>query len=178
MSKSNLNLMAHISIMTALAVILDKLVIYQLPQGGGISLVMLPILLISFQKGFRSGLITGFLTGLIQLFFGGYFLNIFQVICDYLLAYAAVGLAGLIPLNANSQAKKMISLSFGSLLGATGRLFFHTLSGIIFYAEYAPKGTPVWLYSLTYNASYIIPSTILALLILAILSLRKEFHLN
>lgn len=178
MSKTNLNLIAHISLMTALAVILDKLVIYQMPQGGGISLVMLPILLITFQRGLRSGLITGLLTGTIQLLFGGYFLNIFQVLCDYLLAYAAVGLAGVVPLNFKNQTSKFTTLILGGIIGGTARLFFHTLSGIIFYADYAPEGTPVWLYSLTYNTSYLIPSTILALVLICILSLRKEFRLG
>lgn len=174
MSKNKLTQLTQIAVMTALAVILDKLVIYQLPQGGGISLAMLPLLLISFRNGIKAGLLTGFLTGLIQLFFGGYFLNVFQVICDYLLAYAAVGLAGFVPVLATSPKERMIRLAFGSVIGGLGRLFFHTLSGIIFYGDFAPDNMPVWQYALTYNASYMVPSTLLALLILILLYSHKS----
>ena len=35
------------------------------------------------------------------------------------------------------------------------------LSGIIIWKEYAPETMPVWLYSLGYNGSYMIPEIIL-----------------
>ncbi|WP_193441819.1 energy-coupled thiamine transporter ThiT, partial [Streptococcus suis] len=43
------------------------------------------------------------------------------------------------------------------------------LSGIIFYADYAPDGMPVWFYSFTYNISYILPSTAIASILLILL---------
>ncbi len=45
-------------------------------------------------------------------------------------------------------------------LGAGARLAFHFLSGLIFFAEYAPAWEAPWLYSITYNLLYLLPSAI------------------
>jgi thiamine transporter len=37
----------------------------------------------------------------------------------------------------------------------------HVLSGVIFFASYAPEGQNVWIYSLVYNASFMAPSVII-----------------
>ncbi|MFZ2571335.1 MAG: energy-coupled thiamine transporter ThiT, partial [Streptococcus suis] len=47
--------------------------------------------------------------------------------------------------------------------------FANFLAGIIFYADYAPADTPVWIYSFTYNISYILPSTAIACILLILL---------
>lgn len=142
MSQNRLLSLTEIAIFTALAVVLDRLTLFTMPQGGSVTLAMLPIFIIAFRRGGAAGLLCGFLVGLIQLIFGGYFLNLFQVALDYLLAYAAVGLA---------------------------RFASHFFSGIIFYGEYAPEGTPVWIYSLIYNGSFMVPCALIALLALVII---------
>ena len=48
----------------------------------------------------------------------------------------------------------------------------HFTSGVVFFATYAPEGTPVWIYSALYNAFYLIPEIILSALILPILLRR------
>jgi hypothetical protein len=45
------------------------------------------------------------------------------------------------------------------LTGGTLRLVSHLLSGVLFFAEYAGDQN-VWIYSLTYNVSYLAPSLI------------------
>lgn len=110
--------------------------------------------------------------GTIQLFYGGYFLNVFQVFLDYALAYAGIGLAGLLAPTLHKQNKlpqASLVISLAALLGGSIRLLATFLSGIIFYADYAPAGKPVWLYSFTYNISYILPSTIIACILLILL---------
>ncbi|HFI0352706.1 TPA: energy-coupled thiamine transporter ThiT [Streptococcus suis] len=172
MSKSKLAILTEIAIFSAIALVFDKFPLFTMPQGGSISLVMLPILLVSLRHGLTTGLLTGGIVGTIQLFYGGYFLNIFQVFLDYVLSYAGIGLAGLLaPLLTKQKDLKQASLiiSLAGLLGGSVRLLATFLSGIIFYADYAPAGTPVWLYSFTYNISYILPSTLPACLLLTLL---------
>jgi len=54
-------------------------------------------------------------------------------------------------------------IELGVFIGGLGRLFAHFLSGIIFFSEYAPPGTPAWIYSLIYNLFVVVPSTFVCL---------------
>ncbi|MTB57369.1 energy-coupled thiamine transporter ThiT [Streptococcus uberis] len=173
MSQFNLRALTEMAIMTALALVLDKLVLFTMPQGGSVSLVMLPIFIVAIRWGIVEGIVTGLLVGMIQLFFGGYFLNIAQVFLDYIVSYAGIGLAGMFSasIKATPFSKKLIGLiSLATLVSAFLRFIGNFLSGIIFYGSYAPKGTPVWIYSLTYNMSYIIPSAILTIVVMILLA--------
>lgn len=172
MFPSKMRVLAEVAIFSAIALVFDKFPLFTMPQGGSVSLVMLPILLVTLRHGLKTGLLTGGIVGTIQLFYGGYFLNIFQVFLDYALSYAGIGLAGLVaPLLRKQKDLKEASLiiSLSGLLGGSIRLLATFLSGIIFYADYATPGMPVWLYSFTYNISYILPSTLLACLLLTLL---------
>lgn len=172
MFRSKLSTLSEVAIFSAIALVFDKLPLFTMPQGGSVSLVMLPILLVALRHGLMTGLLIGGIVGTIQLFYGGYFLNIFQVFLDYGLSYAGIGLAGLVaPLLTKHKDLKQATLviSMAGLLGGSIRLLATFLSGIIFYADYAPVGTPVWLYSFTYNIGYILPSTVIACFLLILL---------
>ncbi|NQJ22730.1 energy-coupled thiamine transporter ThiT [Streptococcus suis] len=172
MSKSKLATLTEIAIFSAIALVFDKIPLFTMPQGGSVSLVMLPILLVALRHGLTTGLLTGGIVGTIQLFYGGYFLNIFQVFLDYALSYAGIGLAGLlVPLLRKQKDLKQaaFTISLAGFLGGSVRLLATFLSGIIFYADYATPGMPVWLYSFTYNISYILPSSIIACFLLILL---------
>ncbi|HFU4218389.1 TPA: energy-coupled thiamine transporter ThiT [Streptococcus suis] len=180
MSKSKLSLLTEIAIFSAIALVFDKFPLFTMPQGGSVSLVMLPILFLALRHGWSIGILTGGIVGTVQLFYGGYFLNIFQVFLDYALSYAGIGFAGfLAPLLLKQKDLKFASLiiSLAGFLGGSVRLLATFLSGIIFYADYAPDGAPVWFYSFTYNISYILPSTIIACILLIILyKARPSFY--
>ncbi|MBJ8349172.1 energy-coupled thiamine transporter ThiT [Streptococcus zalophi] len=170
MSNLKLSVLTEIAIMAALAIILDKIVLFQMPQGGSVSLTMLPIFILAFRRGLTAAVTGGLLVGFIQLFFGGYYLSVPQVLLDYILSYGGVGLAGLFYHQfKTSKNQQMFLLSLGILIGSLARLLSNVLAGIVFWSDYAPKGTPVWIYSLTYNASYLVPSAIIALVLLIIL---------
>jgi len=46
------------------------------------------------------------------------------------------------------------------------RLIVHILSGVIFFSSYAPEGQNVWVYSTVYNATFLIPTTIVTYIVL------------
>ncbi|CYV04646.1 proton-coupled thiamine transporter YuaJ [Streptococcus suis] len=172
MSTSKLPILAEVAIFSAIALVFDKIPLFTMPQGGSVSLVMLPILLLTLRHGLGVGVLTGGIVGTIQLFYGGYFLNVFQVFLDYALSYAGIGLAGLVAPTLSKQKNlknATLIITLASFLGGSIRLLATFLSGIIFYADYAPAGTPVWLYSFTYNISYILPSTAIASILLILL---------
>ncbi|HFR3806322.1 TPA: energy-coupled thiamine transporter ThiT [Streptococcus suis] len=172
MSTSKLPILVEVAIFSAIALVFDKIPLFTMPQGGSVSLVMLPILLLALRHGLGVGVLTGGIVGTIQLFYGGYFLNIFQVFLDYAFSYAGIGLAGLVAPTLSKQKNlknATLIITLASFLGGSIRLLATFLSGIIFYADYATPGMPVWLYSFTYNISYILPSTAIASILLILL---------
>ncbi|WP_170245370.1 energy-coupled thiamine transporter ThiT [Streptococcus suis] len=172
MSTSKLPILAEVAIFSAIALVFDKIPLFTMPQGGSVSLVMLPILLLALRHGLGVGVLTGGIVGTIQLFYGGYFLNVFQVFLDYALSYAGIGLAGLVAPTLSKQKdlkNATLIITLASFLGGSIRLLATFLSGIIFYADYTPDGMPVWFYSFTYNISYILPSTAIASILLILL---------
>ncbi|MCC2527894.1 energy-coupled thiamine transporter ThiT [Bacillus halotolerans] len=168
----------EIAIMTAAAVILDIVsgMFLRMPQGGSVSIMMIPIFLISFRWGVKAGLTTGLLTGLVQIAIGNLFLqHPVQLLLDYIAAFAVVGISGFfasaVRKSALSRAKGklIVSIICAVFIGSFLRYAAHVISGAVFFGSFAPKGTPVWIYSLTYNATYMIPSFIICAIVLCLL---------
>lgn len=149
----------------ALSVVLSYIKVYRMPQGGSVTLEMLPLMVLAFTHGPLWGFFGGAVSGLIQLFFGGYFLSLPQVILDYPLAFGLVGFSGLI----------RHPWVLGALLGGVLRYAAAVASGVIFFASYAPEGQSALTYSLVYNASYMVPALIVtvAALFLVLPPLRR-----
>lgn len=59
--------------------------------------------------------------------------------------------------------------SVAVLIGAAGRFLLHYLSGIWFFANFAPAETPVALYTSLYTLSHLGPSTALNLVVVGLL---------
>lgn len=165
------------ALMVALATILSFITVYQLPQGGDITAAsMMPLVLASFRHGPRWGLLTGFVYGLIQMMLG--FKNVMYcttivamilcVLLDYLAAYAVMGLSCVFGAPVKNR---VASVAVGSVVAGLLRYLCSFLSGILIWGGYAPEDMPVWLYSLTYNGSYMIPEIILTA-IAAVLVMR------
>jgi thiamine transporter len=141
----------------------------RMPQGGSFGLEMLPILFIALRRGVLPGVVAGGLFGLLQLIgIGGapYIYQPLQAALDYPLAFAALGLAGLVPVGELKGAGGVARLAGAVAVGSGARLVFHFLSGLIFFAEYAPKWEAPWLYSITYNLLYLLPSAVVTALVL------------
>ena len=137
----------------ALSFILSYIKLFEMPQGGSVTLVsMLPVILFAFVCGPAAGIVAGLAYGFLQFFQGAYAAHWVSILLDYPLAFAWLGLSGLIP-----KAIKPLELRFGLgiLIAVLGRLSMHVLSGAIFFADYAPEGTNPWIYSVGYNASFL-----------------------
>ena len=146
----------------ALATVASFIKLSSLPYGGSITLFsMLFICLIGYVYGTRVGVMTGVAYGLLQLILGPYIYHPLQVILDYPLAFGALGLSGVF-------AKHRKGLLPGYILGVAGRYICHVISGYVFFAEYAPEGTNPFVYTLSYNATYIVPEMIATVVILAV----------
>lgn len=171
--KLKLQALIEISLFSALALVFDLLMPYRMPQGGSITLVMLPIFVMAYRHGLKGGLATGALVGTMQLLFGAYIFTPVQFLLDYTVAYGLVGVAGIfaaqVKQSAKDGAKKTLTfyLILGALIGSALRYVAHVVSGIVFFAEYAEG--PVVLYSLGYNLTYMLPSFLIATIVLVLL---------
>ena len=155
------------SVAMALAIVTSEIKFARLPMGGSITLFsMLFIVLIGYWYGAKAGLLTGFAYGLLQFVLDPVFYSPLQLLVDYPLAFGALGLSGFF-------CSKKHGLLIGYIAGVLGRYFFAVLSGVIFFGHYAPEGTPALIYSLGYNATYIVPEAVVTLILLAIPAVGK-----
>lgn len=172
-SNSNrVGLVAEVGLSIALAVVLGMLKVWQMPQGGEISLAMLPLLVLAFRRGAGPAMLAGALYGVLDAQLNPFIVHWAQYILDYPLAYALVGLAGLAAgrLRAlpDRQASVRTLIVAGTVLGTFGRYVAHTVSGVIFFAEYAGPGQPVLLYSAGYNSFVLVSAAACAVAAVAI----------
>ncbi len=169
--KISLRAITEISVAVALSLIFNFLPLWKMPQGGSISLEMLPIFFIALRWGLKEGLLAGFVYGLLQLAFNPFIIHPVQLILDYPLPYMLLGLSGIFVKQIKQFKEKKINIYiiFAMLLGGFFRFISHVLSGVVFFSTYAPEGTNVWIYSIIYNASFIIPSLIVCYIIIAVM---------
>ena len=85
---------------------------------------------------------------------GAYLILIFA---DYIVAFGVLGLGGMFK---NKIRNQSVALALGSVVVSLIRFLCHFISGVTIWSSYA-EGTSVWAYSLTYNASYMLPELII-----------------
>ncbi|CAM2873894.1 energy-coupled thiamine transporter ThiT [Erysipelothrix tonsillarum] len=131
--------------------------ILRLPQGGSVSLSVVAIILASYHLGFKKSLMVAFLSFLLKFMIKTpTVLHWFQFICDYIFAYSAYALAGLVP----DLSVYDLKLPVGVVVSNGLRFIMHMISGLVFYSEFY-KGNVFW-GIFAYNAAYMIPTTIIS----------------
>ena len=159
--------LTYSAVALALAMVCSMIKFANLPMGGSVTLCsMLFIVLIGYWFGPYVGLTTAFAYGLLQFVVEPIFYTLPQMLIDYPLAFGALGLAGFF-------AGKKHGLELGYLVGVIGRYIFAVISGVVFFGAYAPEGTPAIVYSLGYNATYIVPEAVITLIIISIPAVSK-----
>lgn len=120
--------------------------------GGSITLVMVPLILFAVRYGAPWGILAGVAFGTLKYFFAeGFAVSWVSIIFDY------------------------SKLPLAAFVGCLGRFVIHFISGVTVYAQYMPEEfmgmtmtSPVF-YSVLYNGTYMLPNTILAIVICALL---------
>ncbi len=149
----------------ALGFITSYIKVVHMPWGGSATLCsMMFVTLIGYWYGPKIGLTAGFAYGILQFIQGGsdYILSPVQVLTDYILAFAALGLSGFFYKKANGLIK-------GYLLAIFIRGAFHSIGGYLYWMDYMPDSFPKSLaaiYPIAYNYSYILAEGIVTVVIL------------
>lgn len=167
--------------MLAFAVVLSLVKIVDMPYGGSVTAAsMLPIILIAYRYGTGWGLFSGFTASLLMLVTGMSSLSYatsgmaaFAIIMlDYIIAFTAMGLGGVFRKLFKSQSA---GLAAGSVLVSLIRYICHVISGCTVWMGVSIPDTDGLIYSLGYNAVYMVPEAIITVAAAAAIGSLLDF---
>ena len=154
----------------ALSFVTSFIKVWSLPFGGSVTLFsMLFVCLIGNWYGPGVGILTGLAYGILQFLQEPYVLSPFQVCCDYVLAFAGLGLSGLVWKQKNALVK-------GYILGILVRGLFHTIGGYLYWMDYMPENFPEALapvYPIVYNYAYILLEGVITVIVIKLPPVEK-----
>lgn len=145
--------------------------------GGSIGIAMVAVLIVAYRRGWLPAICTGLIMGALDLISKAYLITFWQVLLDYLLPYALVGVAGVFkPLfdREINKNKKVLLIILGTVTGGLLKFLSHFIVGMLVWA---PMGYD-WaieseaLYSFAYNISFVGPSIVVSALVLIVLFKR------
>ena len=176
--------MVESALLVAFATVLSLFHIVEMPYGGSVTVAsMLPIVLIAYRHGTLWGLGSGAVYAVLQQLLGLKNLSYFTtwqsilavILLDYALAFIVVGLGGVFRRVIKQQNT---ALACGSLLVCVLRYVCHVIAGATVWAGLSIPTEAALVYSLGYNATYMIPETIVLALaayyIGSLLDFRQE----
>lgn len=158
------------AIMIAAAAVLSFVKLVELPFGGSVTLFsMLPIAIISFRYGVPWGLLAGFVNAVVQMLFGLKNLTygtsaaavIAIIMLDYIIAFIVVGFSGMFKGKIKDNGT---ALAVGTFIACVLRYVCHVISGCTVWAGVSIPDADGLLYSLAYNATYMVPETIVTVM--------------
>lgn len=162
--KVNVKKLTMSAVLTALSAALSMVKIFEMPLGGSVTLLsMLPVCMLSIMYGCKWGIFCSFVYSLTQLALGiGSVLSwgltpqalVGSIVFDYLAAFTVLGLAGMF--RRHGVPGYIGGISLALLLRAVS----HVISGVIFFASWAPEGWNPFVYSIAYNGAYMVPEIV------------------
>lgn len=161
MDQSKTRMIAEAGVAIAIAQVLSFITLFHMPQGGSIKAASLvPLMIFAYRWGGTRGILAGVVYGVLHFLLGfKSSIHYLSIILDYLVAYGAIGVCGYFKDN-------IIGLVSGSIVAIALRWFASVTSGAVVFASYAPQGQNPWIYSMIYNASYMVPDGILNIIVL------------
>lgn len=180
--RNNVLRLTESAVMIALATVLSEIQIVNMPFGGTVTAFsMLPVLIIAYRYGLGWGLFTGVVDGVLQMLLGmgnlkygtSAFAVVIIVLFDYLIAFGVLGLGGIFRNKIKNQG---LALASGSLLACVLRYLCHCVSGYFVWYIWAWDGFSPAAYSFAYNATYMVPETIITVIGGLLISLVLDFN--
>ncbi len=177
-----LRALSESALMIALATALSFIKIIDMPYGGAVTIAsMLPVALISYRHGVKTGLFAATVYGGIQQVLGLSMLSwatswqsvVAIVLLDYIVAFTVIGFAGVFRKTVKNQTVAVTLGCFGvSLL----RYFCHVISGATVWAGLSIPTGAALAFSFAYNATYMLPETIILLVCAVYVASNIDFR--
>lgn len=155
------------AMMIALGTVLSIFKIVELPYGGSVTIAsMLPLIILAYRQGLGWGLGAGVVYAAVQQLLGlnnlsyvsGWQSILAVIFLDYVAAFTVVGLGGVFKKPCPTQRSAFIS---GASLVVLLRFAFHVIAGATVWAGLSIPDSAALIYSLGYNATYMIPEAII-----------------
>lgn len=145
--KWNAKMLAYAALCIAVSFVLSYVRLFRMPQGGSITPAsMLPVMMFAYAFGFGPGLVCSLAYGILQMFQDMYIVGWMQATLDYILAFGSLAVVALF-----HKWNSPLNFSVGVVVAGLLRVICHVLSGVVYFAEYAPEGMNPVIYSLVYN---------------------------
>ena len=170
------------ALLVAVAIVLSILPLAEMPYGGSVTIASLfPLVLIAYRHGILWGIGSGFVYGIIQQLLGlknltyvtGWQSVLAVIFLDYLVAFAVIGFSGAFR---NVFEKQRYALAAGAGLGCLLRYICHVVSGATVWAGLSIPTQAALGYSLIYNATYMIPETLVLVVVAFYLGSVLDFQ--
>ncbi len=159
--------MTECGMMIALSTVFSLIKVVEMPYGGSVTLAsMLPIVIAVFRHGAAWGIGTAFVNSSVQLLLGLNSLSYFStwqsivaiILLDYIIAFGVFALSGVFK---KVEKRQNYAFLYGVLLSSVLRYVCHVISGATVWAGLSIPTNAALLYSLSYNATYMLPETII-----------------
>ena len=169
------------AMLIAISTVLSLVKLAELPYGGAVTVAsMLPIVIAAYRYGSLWGILCGFVHGSLQLVLGlntlsyvtGWRAILAVILLDYIVAFALTGAAGFTRRIAKTQTGAFVS---AALLGAFFRYACHVVSGATVWAGISIPTAAALKFSFIYNATYMVPETIVLLIVALFVSGSLDF---
>lgn len=153
--------------MVSLATVLSIFKLIEMPYGGSVTIAsMLPMVILAYRNGIGWGLGSGLVYAAIQQLLGlndlsyvtGWQSVLAVIMLDYIVAFTVVGLGGIFRKAAKSQRNALV---FGAVLVSVLRYICHVISGATVWAGLSIPNEAALIYSIGYNATYMLPEAII-----------------
>ena len=171
---SRIRTLVECALMVALAVVIDLIPMPKWPNGGSVSIKVIPLIFVAYRHGVKWGLGSSFVFSILTMLFGiseppvsNFAYYAAMILLDYVLAYTVMGLADLFAKPFGKH--KLVGYGVGAVCVNLLRFLCSFLSGWIVWGVYAPEGQPAWLYSLLYNGGYMLPNAVLCAIVIVLL---------
>lgn len=177
--KKNVQRMCVTAVLLALATVLSLIKPFPMPFGGSVTLLsMLPVVMLPLMYGTGWGMVSAFIYSLIQLALDiasvlswglTPYALVGTIVLDYLLAFSLLGLSGLF------KSKGIVGIAGGVVMVLIFRFLMHFISGVVIFDTFT--NADAWIYSLSYNASYMVPefitTTVAAVILFKVPAVKK-----
>lgn len=154
---------SYAAICIAMSFALSYIAPIHMPQGGSLTIAsLLPLMIYSYMFGTKKGALAGAVYGLLQIIQDPWIIHPAQLLLDYPVAFAGIGLSGMFAHVKKLEKLPQLQLALGAVVGSAFRFAAHLFSGVFAFSEFAPD-VDAWIYSLGYNASYVFPDIAIAI---------------
>ena len=169
--------------MVSLATVLSIIEIIRLPYGGSVTIAsMLPMIILAYRHGMVWGIGSGLVYAAMQQLLGlnnlsyayssGWKAVVAVVMLDYIIAFTLVGIGGIFKRAVKKQSRALV---LGALLVSVLRYTCHVISGATVWAGLSIPDSAALIYSLGYNATYMLPETVILVIVAYYLGSAVDF---